>query len=187
MPGESENTTYAALLCAVNVGGRRRVPMAQLRDVLGGRLGWGGVRTHLQSGNAVFTTADRDPRGRLEQALEAEFGFEVPCVLRTADELAAEVAACPFPAAQLDPAKLAVLFLQEEPQHGRFDAIDREAYAPDEFRHIGRAVYCYYPGGMGRSKLPAALARVRPALTATARNWRTVLALLEFTGRTPPG
>lgn len=180
--GMAEETTYAALLCAVNVGGQRKVPMAELRQLIGEQLGWAGVRTHLQSGNAVFRTADPAPRERLERALAGHFGFEVRCVLRTAAELREEADACPLPADELDPAKLLVLFLQETPDPGHFDSLDPEAYAPDTFRHVGRAVYCYFPDGMGRSRLPAALTAVRPRLTATGRNWRTVLKLIELTG-----
>ncbi|MDT0381262.1 DUF1697 domain-containing protein [Streptomyces sp. DSM 42041] len=177
-------TTYVALLRGINVGGRRKVPMAELRELIDG-LGWTGVRTHLQSGNAVFTVPPEGsgppPRERLERAIADHFGFDVPCLLRTGRELRDVVSACPFPAADLDPAKLLVLFVEETPAAGHFAGVDAAAYAPDEFRHIGRAVYCWFPDGMGRSRLPAALEAVRPKLTATGRNWRTVTKLVEMT------
>lgn len=184
-------TTYAALLRGINVGGRRKVPMAELRELVAG-LGWTGVRTHLQSGNVVFTVPPGEsagagePRERLEAALADRFGFEVPCLLRTAGELRAVVEDCPFPAQELDPAKLLVLFIEETPAADHFAKVDAEAHAPDEFRHVGRAVYCWFPDGMGRSRLPAALEAVRPRLTVTGRNWRTVTKLLEFTEAAPP-
>lgn len=176
-------TTYAALLRGINVGGHRKVPMAELREVLGG-LGWTDVRTYLQSGNVVFTVPPDEtgpPRARLEHAVAEHFGFEVPCLVRTTEELRAVADACTFPAAELDPAKLVVLFLDERPAPEHFAGVDADAYAPDEFRHIGQAVYCHFPGGMGRSRLPAALEAARPRLTMTARNWRTVMKLLELT------
>ncbi|EST37245.1 hypothetical protein N566_14065 [Streptomycetaceae bacterium MP113-05] len=177
-------TTYAALLRGINVGGRRKVPMAELRELLTG-LGWTGVRTHLQSGNAVFTvpsgTSGPPPRERLEPALADRFGFDVPCLLRTGEELREVVAACPFPAGDLDPSKLLVLFVEETPAPDHFAGVSADAYAPDAFVHLGRAVYCWFPDGMGRSKLPAALEAVRPKLTVTGRNWRTVTKLVEMT------
>ncbi|WP_079131965.1 DUF1697 domain-containing protein [Streptomyces nanshensis] len=173
-------TTYAALLRGINVGGHKKVPMAELRGVMAG-LGWTGVRTYLQSGNAVFTTGDEDPGGRLERAVAGHFGFDVRCLVRTAGELHAVAAACPYPAAELDPAKLVVLFLEEELAEGHFDALDPSRFAPDTFHHAGSAVYCYFPDGMGRSKLPAALeAAVTPKVTMTGRNWRTVQRLIEL-------
>lgn len=173
-------TTYAALLRGVNVGGQKRVPMGELRTLLSG-LGWSGVRTYLQSGNAIFTTDEPDPGPKLEWALAEQFGFQVSCLLRTAEELRLIADACPYPAARLDPAKLVVLLLEREPEPGHFDSVDPAAYEPDTFEHIGRAVYCYFPNGMGRSKLPVALASVRPSLAMTGRNWRTVQRLVELT------
>lgn len=176
-------THYVALLRGVNVGGRRKVPMAQLREVLSGD-GWSRVRTHLQSGNVLLDAPPGQPAAEVRDALEStiaeRFGFEVPCVLRTAAELRAVVEACPFPVDDIDPAKLLVLFLGEMPQANHFAGIDPARYAPDAFRHIGRTVYCRFPDGMGRSRLPAALEAVRPRLTVTGRNWRTVTRLLDM-------
>ncbi|SCK42997.1 DUF1697 domain-containing protein [Streptomyces sp. WMMB 322] len=172
-------TTYAALLRGINVGGHKKVPMAELRDLMAG-LGWSDVRTYLQSGNAVFTTGDADPGDRLERAVADRFGFEVRCLVRTAAELRAVADACPYPAAELDPAKLVVLFLEEAPGESHFGSLDGARFAPDTFEHVGSAVYCYFPDGMGRSKLPSALESVSPKVVMTGRNWRTVQRLIEL-------
>ncbi|CAL9575328.1 hypothetical protein SUDANB120_04937 [Streptomyces sp. enrichment culture] len=178
-------TTYAALLRGVNVGGSRKVPMAELREVLEG-LGHGDVRTYLQSGNAVFTSARTDADGlarELEQAIEARFGFAVACLVLDGARLRAVAEACPFPAAELEGKQLHATFLSEQPDASRFDGIDREAHLPEEFRLGDRVLYLYAPEGLGRSKLAEALAR--PALTkgidATTRNWNTVVKLVEMT------
>lgn len=154
--------------------------MSDLRELMKS-LGWTDVRTYLQSGNAVFTTADPEPGPLLERAVRERFGFEVPCLVRTSAELRAVAEACPYPAVDLDPAKLLVLFLEETPEPDHFAPLDPADFAPDTFEHIGRAVYCYFPDGMGRSKLADALAAVRPPLTTTGRNWRTVTKLIELT------
>ncbi|MGH3312100.1 MAG: DUF1697 domain-containing protein [Streptomyces sp.] len=173
-------TTYAALLRGINVGGHKKVPMAELRQLMTD-LGWTGVRTYVQSGNAVFSTDEAGVGARLEEAIAGHFGFEVRCVVRTAQELRAIAAACPYPAAELDPAKLLVLFLERTPDPGYFGSVDAAAFEPDTFRHIGDVVYCYFPEGMGRSKLPAALGALRPSVTMTGRNWRTLQRLIELT------
>src|SRR5215208_6954489 len=49
--------THVALLRGINVGGRNRVAMAALREVVEG-LGHTGVATYIQSGNVVFTSEE---------------------------------------------------------------------------------------------------------------------------------
>jgi len=77
-------TTFVALLRSINVGGRNRVPMADLRD-LTGSLGFGDVETYLQSGNVVFTGSGSPvAAGRaLEAAIRARMGLEVPVIVRS--------------------------------------------------------------------------------------------------------
>ncbi|QDY79611.1 DUF1697 domain-containing protein [Streptomyces qinzhouensis] len=180
------STGYAALLRGINVGGHRKVPMAELRAVLEG-LGHGGVATYLQSGNAVFTSdaTDEDALARaLEQAMEQHFGFTVDCLVRGAGYLRAVVDDCPFPAAELEAKQLHVTYFSAPVTAERFAAVDRGAHAPEDFRTGDRALYLYAPQGLGRSKLADALARpaVTRGLVATTRNWNTVVKLAELTG-----
>ncbi|WP_411107133.1 DUF1697 domain-containing protein [Streptomyces sp. cmx-4-9] len=178
--------TYAALLRGINVGGNKKVPMAELRAVLEG-LGHDGVQTYLQSGNAVFSTAAADPvalaRG-LEAAVEAHFGFRVPCLVVDGAYLRAVVDACPFPAAELEGRQLHAVFFSEQPGAERFAALDEAAYLPEEYRLGDRVLYLYAPDGLGRSKLGEALARpaVVKGIDVTSRNWNTVVKLVELTG-----
>lgn len=171
--------THVALLRGINVGTRNRVGMPQLRELLEG-LGYRRVRTHLQSGNAVFDTAQRPERvaGRIERALEAELGLRVPVQVRTADELAAVVAGDPLGDVADDPARYLVQFLASEPDYGRLDLPRPEAFAPERYVAKGREIYLWLPGGVHSAKLPPALNRL--GLTGTARNWRTVVRLLEL-------
>ncbi|MEU7036257.1 DUF1697 domain-containing protein [Streptomyces sp. NPDC046237] len=180
-------TTYAALLRGINVGGHRKVPMAELRSLLEG-LGHRDVRTYLQSGNAVFTTdtdelSDEELTTAIEDAIEKRFGFRVDCLVRDAAYLAAVADACPFPAAELEGKQLHVTYLSEAVTPERFASIDQTAFLPEEFRLGERALYLYAPEGLGRSKLGEALSR--PALfkgiVATTRNWNTVVKLAEMT------
>ncbi|RDG35448.1 DUF1697 domain-containing protein [Streptomyces corynorhini] len=178
-------TTYAVLLRGINVGGHRRVPMADLRALLS-ELGHGDVRTHLQSGNAVFTSASDDENAlaaELERAIEERFGFGVGCLVRDGAYLREVVEACPFPATTLEGRQLHVTFFSEPVGPERFASVDPAAHLPEEFRLGDRALYLYAPDGLGRSKLAQALSG--PALTkrakATSRNWNTVVKLAELT------
>ncbi|TDC75370.1 DUF1697 domain-containing protein [Streptomyces hainanensis] len=175
--------TYAALLRGINVGGHRKVPMAELRRLLTG-LGHGAARTHLQSGNAVFTAPATDPAalsGALEDAIAERFGFRVDCLVLGRDELRAAVERCPFPAAELDPARLVVVFLTRAAADHPLADTDPERWAPDELRVGERELFAWFPDGMGRSRLGEALSRPGRDVTATARNWRTVTTLVSLT------
>lgn len=177
---------YAALLRGINVGGSKKVPMAELRSVLEG-LGHGDVQTYLQSGNAVFSAEEGDDpaalaRG-LEAAIEARFGFRVACLVVDGDYLRAVAEACPFPAAELEGKQLHATFFSAQPGPERFAALDGPAFLPEEYRLGDRVLYLYAPDGLGRSKLGEALARpaVVKGLDVTTRNWNTVAKLVELT------
>ncbi|MFC9340896.1 DUF1697 domain-containing protein [Streptomyces sp. NPDC057020] len=178
--------TYAALLRGINVSGHRKVPMAELRPLME-ELGHTGVRTYLQSGNAVFATesgAGEDELATvLEDAIEERFGFRVDCLVRGGDYLAAVAEACPFPAAELEGKQLHAVYYSGPVDPERFASIDREAYLPEDFALGDRVLYLYVPDGLGRSRLGDVVSRpaVVKGLVATARNWNTVLKLIEMT------
>ncbi|GAA4621430.1 DUF1697 domain-containing protein [Actinoallomurus vinaceus] len=170
---------YVALLRGVNVGRDTKVAMADFKDVLAG-LGHTDVRTHLNSGNAVFTAPEapaEEIAAAIEDGLAAALGRTVPVMVRTADELRAIVENNPLEVR--DPAKFAVAFLAEPPDHERLRALDPAEFAPEELGLGEKDLYFYFPNGLGRAKLPPILAR-RLGLQATVRNWNTVTRLLEL-------
>ncbi|MEU6197566.1 DUF1697 domain-containing protein [Streptomyces sp. NPDC047061] len=178
-------TTYAALLRGINVGGNKKLPMAELRALMTG-LGYGSVQTYLQSGQAAFTAAHGDAESlaaELAKAIEERFGFSVDVLVRDHAYLKAVVEACPFPAAELAAKQLHVTYLSEPVAPERYADIDPAAHLPEEFRLGDRALYLYAPDGLGRSKLAEALSRprVHKGLIATTRNWNTVVKLVELT------
>ncbi len=178
-------TTYAALLRGINVGGAKKVPMADLRTLMEG-LGHEGVRTYLQSGQAVFASdhGDQDSlAAELAGAIEKSFGFAVDVIVRDHAYLKAVADACPFPAAELEAKQLHVTYFSAPVDAERFAEIDKAAYLPEEFRLGDRALYLYAPNGLGRSKLAEHLSKPRLSrgLIATSRNWNTVVKLVEMT------
>jgi uncharacterized protein (DUF1697 family) len=179
-------TTYAALLRGINVGGSRKVPMADLRTLLAD-LGHGGVRSYLQSGQAVFTADHGDEEtlaAELAGAIEKRFGFTVDVIVRDHAYLRAIADNCPFPAAELEAKQLHVTYFSAHVDADRFAEIDQAAYLPEEFRLGDRALYLYAPNGLGRSKLAEHLSkpRLNKGVIATSRNWNTVVKLVEMTG-----
>ncbi|MET9773617.1 DUF1697 domain-containing protein [Streptomyces sp. NPDC006367] len=177
--------TYAALLRGINVGGSRKVPMAELRALLES-LGHDAVRTHLQSGQAVFTSGHGDEdslAAELAQAVGEHFGFPVDVIVRDHAYLRSVVEDCPFPAADLEARQLHVTYFSAPVTEDRFATVDRAAFLPEEFRLGDRALYLYAPDGLGRSRLAEALSRprVNKGVIATSRNWNTVVKLRELT------
>ncbi|GAA3731906.1 DUF1697 domain-containing protein [Streptomyces tremellae] len=181
-------TSYAVLLRGIDVSGSTQVPMAGLRETLGG-LGLEAVRTRLRSGNAVFRTpgddrpADDALRARIEAALRERFGSGTGCVVRDAAYLEAVVAGCPFDAHALKGRQLHVTYFSAPVDPARLADLDPGAYLPEEFRLGDRALYLLAPDGVGRSKLAAALGRPAryPGVVATSRNWNTAVRLMELT------
>jgi uncharacterized protein (DUF1697 family) len=172
-----------ALLRAVNVGGRK-LPMAELRALCTG-LGWTDVATYIQSGNLVFTAPGTPEANEetLERAIEKEFGLDVPVVVRSKAEWAKYPGLNPFPGAAKDePAKLHLLLSKRPPAKGAAEAIDARAKAGEQVREAGGALWIHYPEGAGTSKLTPSLIDRAIGSPGTARNFNTLLKLLELLG-----
>lgn len=179
---------YVALLRGINVGGRNKVSMADLRQVVAS-LGHTEVATYIQSGNVVFTAPEADS-GSLAEALEQEVArrLAVPSavVVLSRAELARAVADNPFPG-ETNPKNLHAIFLRQAMDPDGIAAVAeaqqraREKGGPDEVAVVGRTVYLRTPDGFGRSELAAQLARGSGLVaTGTARNWATTARLLAM-------
>lgn len=178
-------TTWIALLRGINVGGNRRVPMADLRAALEA-LGLDAVQTYIVSGNVVFRSRRTDAvalTADIEAAIDRRFGFGVAVVLRTAAEMRAVLAGDPLPAGSAaDPARRYAIFLSADPAPERLAAIDPADVAPDEFVASDRVIHAWYRNGLQESKLAGRLTDRGLGVTATARNWNTVRKLVELAG-----
>jgi uncharacterized protein (DUF1697 family) len=181
-------TTHIVLLRGVNVGAHNRVPMGELREHLSG-LGYGGVRTLLQSGNVVLQ-ADVSP-GQLAQEIESEvearFAAKSPVVVRTREQLAAVVALDPLREIVENDKLYQVSFLSDEPSGEAIEKLESADVEPERFVHVGREIYAWHPGGIHSSKLARLLSDKRLGVTATARNWGTTVKLLELAREPEPG
>lgn len=165
-----------ALLRGINVGGRAKLAMADLRAVVES-CGHTAVSTYIQSGNIVFRSKIRDPQEvALELATDIAAATNLaPAVLvRTSEQWSALVAANPF-VGRTENSHLHVVVLVEQPT-SQFESIDRAAFLPEEFAIGERHVYLLLPGGIGRSKLATAVDR-QTRSQGTVRNWRTVTKL----------
>jgi uncharacterized protein (DUF1697 family) len=182
---QTEDATWVALLRGINLGRNKRVAMADLRKLLAG-LGYGEVRTHLQSGNAVFAAPAAGDllaaATELERAIAgqilADLGLDVAVMVRSGPEVVAVADANPYLERTSDPKQLHVGFLSATPDAETVAAIRSDAYAPDELTVAGRAVYLYRPNGIMGSRLPD-LERLL-GVRVTERNWNTVSKLRQM-------
>ena len=183
--------THVALLRGMNVGRDRSVSTADLRDLLVA-LGYADVGSYVQSGNFVFTSDEPDPAvvaARFGGAMTERLGVAFDTVVLKRDELAAVIGQNPYPQVT-DPKHLHAVLRQHDPTPEVLAGIAlaqeraREKGSPDGATLVGRTLYLRTPNGMGRSELAAQLARtVRPGKgheVGTARNWTTVMKLLEL-------
>ena len=176
---------WLALLRGINVGGHHKVPMAELRDLVGG-LGLTEVRPLIASGNVVFRGPDRveaELADELAAAIEDRFGFPVPVVLRQRDELEATAADNPFPDAE--PKLVHVHFLAEPLPVDLVEGLDLEDLAPEAAVVRGREIVVHYANGSARSTIgPALTRRLGGHDLGTARNWNTVGKLVDLLAST---
>ena len=178
--------SHVALMRGVNVGGVR-ISMPDLRAAVES-LGHTDVATYVNSGNVVFTASGRAGTSALgtalARAIQEHAGIEPAVIVLTADQWDDIVAKNPYPD-ERDGTKLHAVVAQDAYDAAQRTAAEqvrdavREAGSDDDLVVVGRVVYLHLPDGMGRSKLAEKLGRSRTAgqREATARNWRTVLAL----------
>ena len=191
MVRQSESTVttgeqrYVALLRGVNVGGKNKLLMADLRDIFTG-AGCAAVQTYIQSGNVVFEAAqdlaERVPE-IVTRAIRRRFGYETAVVVRSSEELRQVVASNPFDTSG-DPRFLHVAFLEDTPGAEAVSRLDPLRSPPDAFAVRGRNVHLHYPNGVARSKLTNEYLAAQLQTASTMRNWRTVLRLLEMVDAT---
>ncbi len=170
-------TRHLALLRGVNVGGARTLPMRTLEDAFRA-AGATETATVLQSGNVVFASDHPEAiAAGAAAAVESQFGFRPPIVLRNAAAWRTMVLANPFVAAGAPPDTLHVACLAAEPSPAA--RLDPQSFLPDEFVLAGADVYLRLPNGVAKAKLTNARLDKTFRTISTMRNWRTALRLLE--------
>lgn len=175
-------STRIALLRGINVGGRNRLPMAELRS-LAVELGWADPRTYIQSGNLVFEAAAPPSRleDELETAIEGRFGLEIPVMVRTAADWSGYLAGNPFPeASEREPNLVMLVLSRNPPADDALEGLRERAASGERVQRAGDVVWIHYGGGVGRSKLSPGLLDRFVGSPVTTRNWRTVLELADL-------
>jgi uncharacterized protein (DUF1697 family) len=176
---------YLALLRGINVGGRNKVAMADLRD-LASALGLNDATTYIQSGNLLFSCAETDP-AELADLLETEIASRLDVrpavVVLSRGDLKQVIADNPF-SPESNPRCLHAIFHRDEVGKDHIAAVAaavrraRGTGSRDDAAVVGRTLFLHTPDGFGRSELAAQLTRSSGQIAGTARNWATVTKLM---------
>lgn len=176
--------TYIALLRSINLAGHNKVKMVELRELIS-ELGFGDVRSVLQSGNFIFDSDAESPsqvEDVLKEAIEDRLGLKTALFVRTTKEWAVTVADNPFTdEANSDAAHLLVVFLKGAPDRKKVITLEKAIVGREHNHAKGRQLYIVYPDGIGRSRLTNSLIERKLETDGTARNWNTVLKVAALT------
>lgn len=180
--------TYVALLRGINVSGKNAIRMPELQDSFSG-LGFTDVRTYLQSGNVVFRTDKKSDKVKLAALIAARikqgFGHTVSVIVISEKELEHVIDSNPLgPKAGGDEKLFHSTFLAEPVSAARFKALKLPAVEGERAVLVGKAVLLHCPHGYGNTKLNNSYFERALGVTATTRNWRTVLALQKLSSET---
>ena len=170
--------TFVALLRGINVGKAKRVPMVELRALLSD-LGYTGVATLLNSGNAVFNAATGSTAwhaGQIAAAISSRMALDVPVVVKSAKELAAIIGENPLVASATDESRLLVVFVQQPRALADLKGIEPLVKPPEQLAIGKSAAYLHCAMGILASKAGEAML-AHAGKSVTTRNWATVRKL----------
>ncbi|QIA09200.1 DUF1697 domain-containing protein [Draconibacterium halophilum] len=175
--------TYVAILRGINVSGKNKIKMDALKSSFS-TLGFEQIQTYIQSGNVVFRYQETSS-GNLEELINKQllkdFGFEVPVLVLNEKELANIVKNNPFAGDEnREPQFLHVTFFKENPANVDEERINGYIKSGEEFAISEGVVYLYCPHGYGKTKINNNFFEIQLKVSATTRNWKTTLKLLEM-------
>ena len=178
---------YIAMLRGINVSGQKLVKMEKLRTMCAS-LGFSGVKTYIQSGNVVFTAAKSPTTAlskRISERIFSDFGFEVPVMIRSTDELGMILKNNPLHQTGPDETGLHVVFLSAAAPENAEEMLRPLAAKSEKFAVAGQEIYLYCPAGYGETKLSNAAIEKKLSVQATTRNWKTanVLHAMALAGK----
>jgi uncharacterized protein (DUF1697 family) len=181
-------STYISVLRGINVGGKRKMLMADLTSLYE-TLGFSNVQTYIQSGNVIFNyNGDDNIRGlgtKIQEIIHMKYGYEVPVVVLQADELVKIQQSNPFIMNGIsDIERLHLAFLSDLPHVEHLAELNKLVFPTDKFKVNGKSIYLFCAGKSSDSKLTNHLFERILKVSATIRNWKTVTKLAElYAGR----
>lgn len=174
---------YISLLRGINVGGRNKIKMADLRKLYE-QLGHEDVETYIQSGNVIFKSKQSDVtllENQIKEQILADYGYHISIIIKKADLIKTVIESNPYLQGRNEEIKLlCVTFLSGIPNPELVNQIKDFKYKEDEFIIQNDHVFLFTPGGYGKTKLSNNFFEKKLKVSATTRNWKTVLKLQEM-------
>ncbi|QCW98652.1 DUF1697 domain-containing protein [Aggregatimonas sangjinii] len=174
---------YIALLRGINVSGQKKIIMSELRDMLKA-LNFQDVETYIQSGNIALKSSEgRNAKvaEKIKKAIADTFGYDVPVLVKTYGELKSIFKKNPFTdASDIEHKRVYFALLQETPQPELIKTFQQEKFEAEAFMVTNDCVYLNYKMGAGKAKLSNTLIERKLKVSATSRNYRTMVKLLEM-------
>lgn len=174
-------TTYIALLRGINVGGHRKLKMADLRAMFS-NMGFENVQTYIQSGNVVFEASENDTDDlakRIKRQIEETFGYDVPVIICTASDLKNILANIPFK--KKEGWKRYITFLSHQPDKAQQEKLEARSSSIEFFRVGDGVVYAHVDKQTDKKPLfSGSFIQKQLNIPATNRNLRTVNKLLTL-------
>ncbi|MEH6535072.1 MAG: DUF1697 domain-containing protein [Psychroserpens sp.] len=172
--------TYIVLLRGINVGGHKKVPMAELRELLA-KTGFETVKTYIQSGNVILQSLEKKNatiESTVHVAIKSHFGFEVPVIARTRGELQLIFDTCPFSEEKKENSYFTLL--NTIPDANLVKGVAQITYEDEEFQIINDCLYFYASKGYGQAKFNMNSFEKKLEVKATSRNYKTMVKLLAM-------
>ena len=176
--------TYIALLRGINVGGQKKVLMAELRKLLSDS-GLKEVETYIQSGNVIFKSPEEDIQKlelEIHEAIKIHFGFEVPILVKTPEDLQHVFDNCPFSEEKKTNSYFTLLYTV--PDKDLMDDVAKISYPNEAFFITNDCIYFYCSTGYGKAKYNNNFFERKLKTTATARNYKTMVKLIAMSSVT---
>ncbi|HEX2590231.1 MAG TPA: DUF1697 domain-containing protein [Rhizomicrobium sp.] len=176
----------AAIICflrGVNVGGKGKVPMAELKALLEDELGFENVKTVLQSGNVVFTAKGALPAltKKIEAAIEKAFKYQSDVHLLTPAALRKIIEDNPFKAEEKkDPSHMVGVIVPKAPAKDAQEKLEAIAKPGEKIKVTPHAVYLFHRDGMADTKIAGGTLDRALGCRGTGRNWNTLNKVLEL-------
>ncbi|WP_155204350.1 DUF1697 domain-containing protein [Xanthovirga aplysinae] len=175
---------YIALLRGINIGRYRKILMADLRKLFED-LGFSGVTTYIQTGNIVLNTSGKvsidELANNIEQSLFSAYGFEVPVIVRTVEEINELIVNNPFlKNGKVEVERLHLTFLKDNPTIEKLEKVINIDSTPDKFEIVNKNIFIYCSKLYSDSKLGNTFFENTLKVKGTTRNWKTVLKLSEL-------